>query len=251
MTDFTSYVMVGAGGTGSHLIRPLLAYLDTWHKNSGGEWVLTVIDGDNYESGNLTRQMFDSSYVGINKADALVDMYRGYPLRSVPKFIGASDLDDILEDGSIVFLTVDNYSIRALVEQKAQEFDNITVINAGNERHDGSVQLWVRENGENKTPRISYLHPEIKYTSADDRSYMTCMQVAQLPGGEQLIIANMTAAQYMLTALWRYHSGTWREGGWTELQFDLLNGQVDHIDMRQRRNWELPAPRLDLDALTT
>ncbi len=238
MNSFTSYILIGAGGTGSHFIGPALAFLNSWHNNQGGDWQFIVIDGDSYESKNLERQMFDPRFVGINKAEALALSYPQYPIKAIPKFIGASDLNNIMEEDSVVFLGVDNYSIRALVEQRAYGLKNITIINAGNEKQTGSVQLWVRQDGYNKTPPISYLHPEIAYISEDDRSNMTCMQVAQMPGGEQLIIANMTAASHMMTALWRFHSDTW-ENGWTELQFDLGAGSVDHIDMRQMRNWNI------------
>lgn len=237
MTSFTPYILIGAGGTGSHFIGPSLAYLNSWHMNQGGEWLYTIVDGDNYEEKNQARQMFDPRFVGLNKADALASSYSQYPVQSLPRFIGEEDLQDIMEDGSVVFIGVDNFSLRALVEHRAYQLRNVIVINAGNEMHTGSVQLWVRENGENKTPPLSYLHPEIKYISDDDRSYMTCMQVASMPGGEQLIIANMAAAQHMMTALWRFHTGTWKEG-WTELQFDLEAGQVEHINLREIPNWE-------------
>jgi hypothetical protein len=115
--------------------------------------------------------------------------------------------------------------------------EDITVINAGNELSDGNVQLWVRENGINQTPPITFMHPEIVFRSADDRAAMTCQQAAALPGGGQLILANQQAAAWMLAALWRYHTGEWRTG-WTELQFDLSKGTVHHIDMRTWEGWK-------------
>jgi molybdopterin/thiamine biosynthesis adenylyltransferase len=235
--SYTPHILIGAGGTGSHLIGPLLAYLNAWYRNQeDAEWDLVIVDGDNYEAKNLERQMFDPKFVGLNKAEALASMYSQYPTIAVPKFIGAEDLQDIMDEGCYVYLGVDNYSIRALVEQRAYQLQNVVVINGGNEKDTGSVQLWVRENGENKTPPLSYLHPEIKYLSADDRSNMTCAEVANMPGGEQLIIANMAAAQHMMTAIWRYHTDMWKEG-WTELQFDLKAG-IEHMDYRTMRNWE-------------
>lgn len=232
------YILIGAGGTGSHFISAALPYLKAYHDNNGEDWEFLVVDGDNYESKNLSRQLFNPEFVGLNKADTLAQMYQRYPVYGIPKFLGRQDLPAIILENSVVLIGVDNYSLRAIVEQHVSTLDNAVVINAGNEYHDGSVQLWVRDNGENKTPRLSYGHPEIRYIGEDDRAFMSCQEVAQLPGGEQLIIANMAAAQHMLTALWRYHSDAWRTG-WTELQFDLLEGRVDHIDMRERRNWAM------------
>lgn len=236
-----NYVLIGAGGTGSQFIGPALAYLKSWHNNDNSSWEFTVVDGDSYHSDNLTRQLFDPIYTGVNKAEAMAHMYQHYPVTAVPKYIGTEELEYLLVDGTVVFLGVDNYSIRALVEERALDLDNCVIINGGNERHDGTVQIWIRQNGENKTPRLTYGHPEIKYLAEDDRSAMTCMQAMTMPGGEQLIIANMASAQHMLTALWRWHSGDW-ETGWTEVTFDLLKGETFYINMRERMNWSNDRP---------
>lgn len=230
------YLLIGAGGTGSQLLGQVLAYLNSWHSNNGTEWEFIVVDGDAYHVDNLSRQLFDPRFVGMNKAEAMAETYSHYPIKAVPKYVGSDDLNYLITEGTTVFLGVDNFSIRALVEERVLNMDDAVVINGGNERHDGTVQIWVRKGGENKTPRISYGHPEIKYVSDDDRSAMTCAQAMTMPGGEQLIIANMTAAAHMLTALWRLHTGEW-EKGWTEVTYDLLSGEVFHIDMRKRKNW--------------
>lgn len=231
-----TYILIGAGGTGTQFIGSGLAYLENYHGHRGEEWQMVVIDGDHYETKNLERQLAQPEHVGMNKAAAMAAMYNRYPIIAVPHFIGKEDLETMFEDGDTVFLGVDNYSVRALVEDRALALQNAVVFNAGNEVHDGSVQLFVRENGENKTPRLSKYHREIQFIAADDRAAMTCAQAAALPGGEQLIIANMAAAHHMLTALWRYHTGEWMTG-WTELQFDLKAGTVEHIDQRIRKNW--------------
>lgn len=231
-----TYMMIGAGGTGTHFIGPVLAYLETHHRDRGEEWQFVVIDGDNYDAGNTSRQLFDPGFISINKATAMAQMYNRYPIMAVPQFIGKEDLAEMMQDGDIVFICADNHSVRALVQDRALELDNTVVINAGNEESDGNVQVWVRENGQNMTPKLSYMHPEIAYVGADDRAGMSCQQAAQLPGGGQLILANQQAASWMMAGLWRFHTGAWREG-WTELQFDLKAGTVHHIDMRERRNW--------------
>lgn len=231
-----TYIMVGAGGTGSHFIGPALPFLEGLHKERDEEWQFVIIDGDNYEPGNLERQLFDPGLISTNKAEAMAQMYNRYPVLAVPQFIGRADLKELVADGDTVFICADNHSIRALVQERALELDNCVVINAGNEMHDGNVQLWVREGGVNKTPKLTYMHPEIEFKAEDDRSAMTCAQAARLPGGGQLILANQQAASWMLAALWRYTNGLW-QNGWTELQFDLAEGTVHHINMRERRNW--------------
>jgi hypothetical protein len=135
--------------------------------------------------------------------------------------------------------------VRKRIEERALQLADVTVINAGNERYDGSVQLWVRAKDRNVTPRIGYLHPEIAVQLGEDRAEMTCQQAAALPGGEQTIIANLQAATWMLTALWRRDieasmlgpEGEPSHRSWTELQFDALNGTVEHIDQRISSHW--------------
>lgn len=236
-----TYTMVGAGGTGTHLIGALLSYLRSYHDNNGEEWQLVVIDGDNFDTKNLTRQIFDPGMVSDNKAEAMAKMYNSYPIIAVPRFVGRDDLKDIIADGDIIFICADNHSIRALIQERALELNDCVVINAGNEEHDGNVQLWVREAGQNVTPKLTYMHPEIVFKSEEDRAAMSCQQAAALPGGGQLILANQQAAGLMLQALWRFHEGhykkTGRGEGWTEMQFDVLTGVMNPIDMRERRNW--------------
>ena len=231
-----TYIQIGAGGTGTHLIGSMLAYLEGYHGNRGEEWQYVIIDGDAFDAGNLSRQLFDASMVTNNKADSMARMYNRYPVLSVPRFVGRDDLAEMVTEGDTVLICADNHSIRALVQERAEQMQDVVVINAGNEEHDGNIQLWVREAGVNKTPKLTYGHPEITFLSEDDRSAMSCQQAAALPGGGQLILANQQAASWMLTALWRYHEGTWKTG-WTELTYDLLAGTVHHVDMRARRNW--------------
>jgi hypothetical protein len=239
-----TYLMVGAGGTGTHLLRPLHTYLTTFHGSD--EWMLYIIDGDVVETKNLERQMFSPGMVTMNKAEAAAMMLNDEAhVRAVPEYLREDSLERYIKDGDTIFICADNFTVRAHIESRARTLDNVTVINGGNEKHDGSVQLWVREKGADVTPRIGYLHPEIKVGVGEDRAAMTCQQAAALPGGEQTLIANLTSATWMLTALWRRHTSGHviakkQEPGpqtWTEVQFDTANGTVEHIDQRMSSHW--------------
>lgn len=236
-----NYIMIGAGGTGTHLIGKALAYLDAHHRNEGTDWTYVVIDGDAFEDKNADRQLFDAGFISANKANAMAEMYNRYPIIAVPRFIGREDLETLIQEGDTILICADNHSIRALVQERALALNDVVVINAGNELSDGNVQLWVREQGQNVTPKLTYQHPEITYIGAEDRSAMSCQQAAQLPGGGQLILANAQAADWMLAALHRHLTGDFRKTGrgegWTEIQFDAITGIVNPIDMRERRNW--------------
>jgi len=232
-----TYFMVGAGGTGSHLLPALLTYLRAFHQNADDpEYQVVIADGDAFEEKNLARQLFEPGMVKYNKAEAMLHMYPGNPIIAVSRYIGEADIQKMIQPGDIVLICADNFSVRRLIVDWCKTLPDTVVINGGNEKHDGTVQLWVRENGENVTPPLTYGHPEIVYRAEDDRAPMTCAQAAELPGGEQLILANQASAHHMLTALWRFHTGNFRDG-WTELVYDLMAGQTQHINMRERRNW--------------
>lgn len=245
-----TYFMVGAGGTGSHLLPALLTYLRNYHRNLDGdaaEYQVVIADGDIFEEKNLNRQIFGEGLVTINKAQAMLQMNPGHPIIAVDRYIGKADVEQMIQNGDCVLICADNFSVRRLIVDHVKTLDNAVVVNAGNELLTGSVQLWIRENGENATPPITYGHPEIVFRAEDDRSGMDCQTAATVPGGEQHILANMTAATYMLAALVRWHRRDFEvqdhNVGWTELQFDLTGPDlgpgvlVQGINMRERKNW--------------
>jgi molybdopterin/thiamine biosynthesis adenylyltransferase len=220
------------------LLPNLHRYLSAHHR--GGDWMLYIIDGDVVEEKNLDRQSFAPGDVTATKASASAAKLRDTEhVKSYSEYLGEENMARFIKDADTVLICVDNMTVRKRIEEHVLTLDNATVINGGNEKYDGSVQLWVREKGRNLTPRLSYLHPEVKVAEGADRAAMTCAQAAALPGGEQTIIANLQSATWMLTALWRAHQGLFRtieETGldrtWTELQFDPIAGKVDHIDWR-------------------
>jgi molybdopterin/thiamine biosynthesis adenylyltransferase len=239
-----NFVMIGAGGTGTHLLRPLTAYLRASHPE--GDWLLHVVDGDTVEAKNLERQLFTPGAVTLNKAAAAVsEMADDGHIRAITDYLSETNMATVIQENDTVLICVDNFTVRKRIEDHCLTLTNVTVINGGNEKWSGSVQIWVREGGENKTPRISYMHPEVAVKIGDDRAEMTCAQAAALPGGEQTLIANAMTATWMLTALWRTmhhrHELTKRqhpsEATWTELQFDFMKPYVEHIDHRLSKFW--------------
>lgn len=225
------YVMVGAGGTGTHLLHPLINYLNTHH---GKDYELGIIDGDEVEEKNLARQLFNPSDILVNKARAAVTPFSNLRnVIAVPEYLGDTNISRFITEGSVVLIAVDNFPVRSKIEQHCLTLQNVVVINGGNEEDSGSCQIWIRKDGINTTPVLSFLHPEIN-SGGVDRAELSCQEVAQLPGGEQLIIANMASAMWMLTALMDYH----RENtSWTELQFDLPTGASYAMDHRERKGW--------------
>lgn len=230
-----TYTMVGAGGTGTHLLPALHTYLLNKH---GEDFVLHIIDGDEVEQKNLERQLFRPGDITLNKATAAASGRVGVVGHAT--YLSEENMENFIRDGDVIFICVDNFTVRKRIEEHALKLKNVVIINGGNEAYEGSVQLMVREKNKPVTPRIGYLHPEIAVGMVD-RAEMTCQQAAALPGGDQTLISNMMSATYMLATLWRYHNnlhiGEASPKTWTELQFDIRNGTVEHIDQRITSHW--------------
>lgn len=89
--DDTTYhfVVVGAGGTGGHLV-PNLARLISIKNNESKEHTLTIMDNDIVEEKNLIRQNFTHNDINKNKAEVLATRYSrayGLPINYVPSYL--------------------------------------------------------------------------------------------------------------------------------------------------------------------
>lgn len=187
-------VVVGCGGTGSYLIPVLCRYL------SSVKWGGTVllVDGDKFEEHNADRQEFSPKQVGQNKADAMLQIVRSrisdFNVIALSEYVGRDNVDRIIEEDTLIFSCVDNHVCRALLSSKVQCLTTGCLISAGNTETDGNVQVNLRSGGAMLLPPIEVRHPEILTKRDGDRSEMSCEEIAGLPGGGQVIIANMTAA---------------------------------------------------------
>lgn len=229
--------LIGAGGTGSLLYEPLVRFLSSWHRNRDATFVLGVIDGDDVEPHNLDRQMFGGNVVGGPKAHGLTE--RPIPnivgeIHALAEYLGKDNIADRIHDGDIVLIAADNYPVRSHIEKHVSTLQNATVINGGNETHDGSIQIWIRRDGKNVTPPISFLHDEI-HAPGEDRAEMTCAAISQMIGGEQHIVANMMSATMMLNALRLVLDET--EITWHEAHFDLDIGRMRPYDYRTHEDF--------------
>jgi hypothetical protein len=228
-----NYICVGAGGTASYLFPILHRWLTSEH---GDDFLLVVIDGDTITANNLARQNHAATSVGANKARALCHNVPN--TMAVPEYLGANNIARLIPEDSVVLITVDSVTCRARIEDHAKTLQNVTIINAGNEEHTASVQLWVRESGDDITPPIGFLHPEITY-AGDDRSEMSCEDVAELPGGGQTALANYTSANGIMLALNHRKYAPSTEIRWHEVHFDTVTGEVEPIDYRSTKAWSL------------
>lgn len=223
-------VVIGVGGIGKLLVSALARFL-AHHER---DWELVLVDGDEYEFRNASRQAF--SRLG-NKAEVTADELREqFPdmlVSAVPAYVGGADqpvhedhgrlvvpVSDVVREGDWVFVCVDNHATRLLVSRHAQTLSNIKIISGGNDYTDGNVQIFVRRSGNNLFPPIEQFHPEIATPGDKTPAQMSCEELAQA-GSPQLIFANQMAAALMCAAFYGELQRSLRAA---EVYFDLAGG---------------------------
>lgn len=160
----SNVVIIGCGGTGSRLI-PMVSQL-----LSRGKWndmvpTITLVDGDELEVKNLTRQNFIMDDVGRNKAECLAERYGGafeIPTVAINQFIpsNVTDMSNWLANNvpnsmrrlvgdrpTVFFLCVDNMKVRyeiiqAILYSTAARRHEHLIIDAGNENTYGQARVF-------------------------------------------------------------------------------------------------------------
>lgn len=237
-------VVVGCGGTGSWFVHGLVRQLDTHNPGS----VVVLVDGDSYEEKNKERQAF--SRLG-NKAEVLrLDLAEQNPntlIIAQAAWVVSDGMEtevsedeeqgviklspyQLLEEGDWVFPLVDNFAARALLFNAAKDYDDITVITAGNEDDlSGSMWHYVRKDGVDVTPHPGEIHDEFNNPPGKNPGELSCQERAKLDGGTQVLAANMACAAWLLSKVSTCMLGTdeQREESQqiVELFFDMATGR--------------------------
>lgn len=201
INNYDNIIVLGAGGTGSILLPLLSRYL--FSKKYLGHF--TIVDGDNYSESNIERQIFGLSHININKAEYQAQVVAAHipqledQINVIDKYLSKEDIDGLIDENCVIFNCTDNKAARKYVEDRCLQMNNAVHICCGNELRTGQVQISLRHNGEQVTPSIFESYPEFNDAN-DDRSVLSCEELAALPGGGQLIAANATAAVLALNA---------------------------------------------------
>ncbi len=226
-------VIIGLGGIGSHLVRPLCRYLNELME----EVTVTLIDGDTYEPKNETRQEFRGFG---NKAEVIAtELTERFPEISFSGkawFVTEENVYLAINEGDIVFSCVDNHATRKVISERCSGLKDVVLISGGNAYSDGNVQIFIRANGDCQTPPLTHLHPEIEDPQDKNPGEMSCEELAQ-SGSPQLIFTNFLASAWMLTTFWKYiewkNSGSKREFGYSEIYFDGVSGNARAVNRSQ------------------
>ena len=194
-------VLIGCGGIGSQLLDPLCRYLA--HRPEPRP-LLVLVDGDTFEAGNLNRQACTPRDLGTNKAEALARVARdaGVACQAIGEHVDGTNVRQIVREGDVVLLAVDNHRTRALIDRHVVSLDNATLISGGNDETDGNVQLVRRRDGWSLDGHLTEIHPEIgEAADGEERAEPGCQVLAaERP---QLLVTNLMVASAMLNALWQ------------------------------------------------
>jgi molybdopterin/thiamine biosynthesis adenylyltransferase len=192
-------IVVGLGGVGSVLIEKIGRFLNYAADTKAD---IMLIDGDDYEVKNYTRQEFGR--VGSKaeiKAKEIAFKFKNLTVTPIKVFIDPTNVKDLIQEKSIVFLCVDNHKTRMIVSNYGKTMNDIIIISGGNELTDGNVQIYVRQGGKDLTPDLCAYHPEIANPADKLPSEMTCEELAK--SEPQLFFANLGVATIMCWAFYR------------------------------------------------
>ena len=199
-------VIVGLGGIGSWLVEPLMRYCVSMDRT---RFDFVFIDGDHYSLSNQTRQSVHPKLTGMNKASAAALRMRQYfptvEITEVPEFLTKENLDiiDHNNDNLYVFNCCDNNYCRKIIAQHMEsKFQHVSagvyLFTGGNEVTDGNSHV-TKFGYRDPTQDVITAHPEIGAADAsEDRGAMSCQQLANMPGSQQIVVTNFWVAAVML-----------------------------------------------------
>ncbi len=232
LAQYRHVKVVGCGGIGSSLLPDLLRFINYTLKDTISE--VGLVDGKQVKERNLERQGFDGAAVGLPKTDALRDKYEtefiDLLIESNPVYITDDNIASTIQNGSIVFLGVDNNKTRKMISQYCRdELDDVILISGGNEMTDGNAQLFVKTNGvvmSGNPDALEERHPDITEPTDKHPDEMTC---EELEAAEpQIVFTNRTVATLMLNMF----STIFRERKlpyYDEVWFDTKTNQVKTV----------------------
>lgn len=213
--------IIGLGGVGSILVERLCRFINYSHDLEAD---ILLVDGDEYEQKNYERQEFNR--IG-NKADIkateLELKFNQLGLDVYDAFINPDNVSEVIKEGNIVFLCVDNHKTRMIVSKYCQQLQDVTLISGGNEFTDGNVQIYVREGGKDLTPDLCAYHPEISNPEDKLPDEMSCDELSQ--SDPQLYFTNLGVATIMCWAF--YNAVIKGEYERSEIYFDILSMTTD------------------------
>lgn len=152
-----------------------------------GKENVVIIDGDELESKNLNRQLFDIGQVGQNKAMALAEKYG---CDAIPKWYSFGLMEHAKTDKLLV--CVDNHPAR-VAALMACDYEGCSAIFAANETHSSSAWVYFPQWKNTKAdPRVMYPEMLTDHSGDPRAAAIGCTGIVQ-ENNRQLVSANYLA----------------------------------------------------------
>lgn len=223
--------LVGCGGIGGHLAPNLCRFLHAERRRAH----VVLVDGDAFEERNRSRMRFaayENKAVGLARelASAFGDVLTVEP---VPEYVTAANVGTLIAEGQWVFLAVDNFATRHLVDEHCQGLRDVTLLSGGNDGVEdghagtyGNVQIVRRQGGRALTSPLGRFHPEIAEPRDRPPAEASCAELA-LGAAPQLLFTNLAVASTMLNAFYMLLRGG---GGYEEVYLDIATNRMVPVE---------------------
>lgn len=210
------WIVIGAGGNGAYYIPNLARAVSLANHRlklaKAPLHQITIIDADDVEDKNLTRQNFVRSDIGKKKAEVMAQRYGrafGLEIHYIDAYLDSPRmLTDIIKTGPtpVVVGCVDNNKTRALIYEVYKKTHGMFWLDAGNEEWGGQVVLgynnYVKATKEHEAraqqpsifalPCAAELYPEILLATDKLPHELSCAERAV--SAPQNIFTNQIAA---------------------------------------------------------
>jgi molybdopterin/thiamine biosynthesis adenylyltransferase len=236
--------IIGLGGIGAPVAQAIMQFLSA-------RWVpgpVWLIDGDSYEERNRDRVLFEAyDNKAMAKAQELAHAVGSrVTLLPVPEYVTPRNVRRLIDAGDIVFLCVDNHATRKLVSNRCRRLRDVALFSGGNdgmaggqEGTFGNVQVYVRQEGRDRTNPLTRFHPEISQPQDNRPDELGC--AALVEAAPQLLFTNLAVAAAMLGAFYAWLHDTL---SYEELYLDIALGRLTPVARRARHRTADPGTLL-------
>lgn len=209
MENKFSIIVVGAGGTGSYILKEFSRYLYDNRKAKDMIFNMSIIDGDLIERKNIRRQAFQEEDIGQAKASILASVLNeAFELKWNAYHQYVIKVDDIKSKcGSawgkkiipVIIGCVDNHAARLVCEEFFAKEEDCIYIDSANEFAEGEIVFAAKKGGKVVSPCRSVIFPDILEGDLRNVEEMSCTELNEV--APQHITANMMAGVIILQAL--------------------------------------------------